>query len=144
MLLTVLDRLREAGVSVRAEGDKIIAHPKGAVTDDLRALMRAHKAALLDAIRDGTAYTTADLTEMDKLLKEICELEDRSDKELAELRDQRSRMAPANVLKALDALRIARDEAMKTWPDAPATRARIVLCDLTPIAEPQARTMKAA
>jgi hypothetical protein len=144
MLLTVFDRLQQAGVSVRAEGDKIIAHPKGAVTDDLRSLMKAHKSGLLEAVRDGTTYTTADLAEMDKLLREICELEGRSDDELDELLGQRSRMAPVNVLNALAALRIARERALAPWPERPTTRARITLCELTPIAEPQAQTMKAA
>jgi hypothetical protein len=144
MFLTVLDRLQEAGISLRAEGDKIIAHPKGAVTDDLRSLMRTHKSGLLEAVRDGTTYTNADLAEMDKLLGEICELEGRSDDELAKLLDQRSRMAPVNVLNALAALRIARERALAPWPERPATRARITLCELTPIAEqPRAQTMKA-
>jgi hypothetical protein len=144
MLLPVLDRLQQAGVSLRAEGDKIVAHPKSAVTDDLRALMRAHKAGLLEAIRDGMTYTTADLAEISKLLREICEIEGRSDGELAELLDEAWRMAPVNVLKALAALRISRDEALKPWPERPTTRAVISLCELTPIAEqPKVQTTKA-
>lgn len=43
----ILGRLSAAGLHLRAEGGKLIARPKEAVTDDLRGLMRDHKAELL-------------------------------------------------------------------------------------------------
>ena len=43
----ILGRLEAAGLHLRAEGGKLIARPKEAVTDDLRGLIRRHKAELL-------------------------------------------------------------------------------------------------
>lgn len=43
----ILGRLEAAGLQLRAEGGRLIARPKEAVTDDLRGLMRGHKAELL-------------------------------------------------------------------------------------------------
>jgi hypothetical protein len=126
--MPVLERIRQAGVSLRAEGDKIIASPKGAVTEELRALMRAHKAELLQEF--WQEYTDADLAEIDRLIVELCHLEGRSVEELDALLDERRRMAPVNVKKALAALRIATREALAPWPERPAKRAQITLCEL--------------
>jgi hypothetical protein len=46
----VLARLAAVGVRLRREADRIIATPKDAITDEARALIRAHKAELLDAL----------------------------------------------------------------------------------------------
>ncbi len=46
----LLERLRTAGVRVSVEGDALIAEPRTALTDDLRAAIRAHKPELLAAL----------------------------------------------------------------------------------------------
>ncbi|GAA4403147.1 hypothetical protein [Quisquiliibacterium transsilvanicum] len=46
----VLDRLRTAGVTVIAEAGALVASPSWALTDELRALIRQHKTAILDLI----------------------------------------------------------------------------------------------
>lgn len=76
-------------------------------------------------------YTRADLTELDRLLLEMAEIEGWTPAELGDLQDERRRMAPCNVRKALAALRIARDGALAPWPEKPAKRAQITLCELT-------------
>jgi hypothetical protein len=82
---------------------------------------------------DPTAwdYTVVELQEMDRLLLELAELEQWDADELHVLLDERRRMAPVNVRKALAALRLAHGEAMAPWPEPPARRARITLCELT-------------
>src|SRR5690242_18405735 len=43
-------RLREAGLKLTARGDTLLVEPRGALTDDLRALIRANKSAILEAL----------------------------------------------------------------------------------------------
>ena len=51
----LLDHLRDAGVIFTPEGDKLsYLAPPGALSDDLRAAMRAHKAELLAMLEAGT------------------------------------------------------------------------------------------
>jgi len=54
----ILARLKAAGLHLRAEGGNLAASPKSALTDDLRALMRAHKAELLQALQPAPAVPT--------------------------------------------------------------------------------------
>lgn len=75
-------------------------------------------------------YTIADLTEMDRKLRELAVMEGWDEQELSNTLDQRSRMAPANVFKALGTIRAAHDACLKVWPEVPPTRSRIVLCEL--------------
>ena len=56
----VLGRLEAAGLHIRAEAGKLIARPKEAVTEDLRALMRAHKAELLSVLAGVPEHAHAD------------------------------------------------------------------------------------
>lgn len=139
----VLDVVRRAGVSLRAEEGRLIASPKNSVTPELRKMLQENKATLLKCLSgtdvadvalpegDGGDYTEADLAQMDRLIGELCELEGRDDTERRALQDERRRMAPVNVLRALAALRIARDQALAIWPDRHTKRARITLCELT-------------
>jgi hypothetical protein len=76
-------------------------------------------------------YTVVELQEMDRLLRQLAELEGWSAAQLEMMLDERRRMAPVNVRKALAALRLAHGEAMAPWPEPPARRARITLCELT-------------
>lgn len=76
-------------------------------------------------------YELADLKEMDRLLKELADLEGWTDAELADLLDERRRMAPANVRSMLEAVRKAHAMALAPWPDSPKERSSIVLCPLT-------------
>lgn len=46
----VLATLRKAGITISVDGDKVIARPKAALTDDLRGLIRANKAGLMAEI----------------------------------------------------------------------------------------------
>jgi hypothetical protein len=76
-------------------------------------------------------YELADLKEMDRLLKELADLEGWTDAELADLLDERRRMAPANVRSMLEAVRKAHAMALAPWPEPPKERSNIVLCPLT-------------
>jgi hypothetical protein len=51
----VLHRLRERGVHLRAQGETLVAAPRNALTDELRALIRNHKQTLLDALASEPA-----------------------------------------------------------------------------------------
>jgi hypothetical protein len=46
----VLAHLSAIGVRLSREGDSLIAEPRSALTDDARAMIRAHKAELLQAL----------------------------------------------------------------------------------------------
>jgi hypothetical protein len=43
-------QLRESGLTIKMDGDALRVSPKDALTDETRALIRAHKAELLDAL----------------------------------------------------------------------------------------------
>jgi hypothetical protein len=75
-------------------------------------------------------YTDRDLAEMDRLIRELAQLEGWENDELEQMLDERRRMAPCNVRKALAALRIATREALAPWPNRPAKRARVTLCEM--------------
>lgn len=47
---TILVELKSKGLRLARDGDDLIVTPKSALTDDLRALIRAHKAELLEAV----------------------------------------------------------------------------------------------
>jgi hypothetical protein len=76
-------------------------------------------------------YELSDLQEMDRLLRELADLEGWTVEELADLLDERRRMAPANVRSMLEAVRTAHALALAPWPEAPKERSDIVLCPLT-------------
>jgi hypothetical protein len=46
----ILDTLKAHGVSLTRDGEDLIATPKAALTDELRALIKAHKPELLEAV----------------------------------------------------------------------------------------------
>ena len=145
---------RNAGVSLRAEDDRIVAGPRGAVTDELRILIRANKAALLaflsptetdvahvagamgDQGRQALGSTGTkecdldDLREMDRLLRELAKFEGWTASELEQQLDERRRMAAVNVPGALQALREAVARCESILPEKPKERAKIVLCRL--------------
>lgn len=54
----VLERLSAYGVRLEREGAALVAMPKAALTDELRALIRDHKPALLDALAGAPAAPT--------------------------------------------------------------------------------------
>ena len=49
----VLERLSACGVRLMREGDALVAIPKEALNDELRALIRAHKPELIQALGNG-------------------------------------------------------------------------------------------
>ncbi|MEW8131549.1 MAG: hypothetical protein AB2758_21050 [Candidatus Thiodiazotropha endolucinida] len=49
----VITQLAGMGITLEIDGDSIWAYPKSALSDDARQLIRLHKPALLDALRDG-------------------------------------------------------------------------------------------
>ncbi|MFT4268572.1 MAG: hypothetical protein QM586_15340, partial [Xenophilus sp.] len=60
---TVLDTLRAAGLDIEATtAGTIKAHPASRLTDDLRGLIRDHKAELLDYLRAAANEPEPDLT----------------------------------------------------------------------------------
>ncbi len=75
-------------------------------------------------------YTLADLVEMDDLIRQLAEIEGWTSAELAEARDERRRMAPARVPEVLRQLRYWVKAGLAGWPDKPAKRAQIRLCQL--------------
>lgn len=46
----ILERLRAEGITLRRDGPDLIVTPREALTDELRALILAHKAELLEAV----------------------------------------------------------------------------------------------
>lgn len=75
-------------------------------------------------------YTLADLEEMDRLLKQLADMEGWSADELADKLDQRKRMAPVNVMPVLREIRAAHKAAMAVWPEKPKQRSNLRLCKL--------------
>ena len=47
----ILDTLKAKGVRLTRDGGDLIATPRAALTDELRALIRQHKAELLEVLR---------------------------------------------------------------------------------------------
>ena len=53
----VLERLAEAGIFISIEGEgKLAAEPASSLTDELRSMIRANKAALLEMLAKQEAY----------------------------------------------------------------------------------------
>lgn len=143
----VLSLAQSAGVSLRVHGGRIIAAPKRAMDEKLRELIRANKDALLRVLTaqvadvahvalptaKGSDYTLADLAEVDRLLRELANLEEWPADELSQKLDQRQRMAPVRVPGALQELRAAHKAALAIWPNRPSKRSEIALCHLTVI-----------
>ena len=76
-------------------------------------------------------YTAADLVEMDRLIRQLAELEGWSEEELAAKLDELGRMAPINVPDALKRHQAANAAALAPWPNPPKERAVVRLCLLT-------------
>lgn len=55
----LLSELIGAGLAVKLIDDKILVSPKGRLTDPLRDAIRAHRAALVDALKPAPAMTAA-------------------------------------------------------------------------------------
>src|SRR5690349_789484 len=53
--LVLVARVHALGVAIRAEGSELVLAPAGVVPPDLKAELRAAKAALLTALRDDIA-----------------------------------------------------------------------------------------
>ena len=54
----VLARLAALGVRLNRDGDSLIAEPRSALTDEARAMIRAHKAELLATLQAGIGLPT--------------------------------------------------------------------------------------
>jgi hypothetical protein len=55
----ILAQLSALGVKLSREGDALIAQPRSALTDDARAMIRAHKGELLAALESLTGADSA-------------------------------------------------------------------------------------
>ena len=66
----VMGRLAAAGIQLTRNGDKLVAAPKECLDDDLRALIREHKAELLVALNPGTTGNA----ELDGLIAAVADL----------------------------------------------------------------------
>src|SRR5438105_3001211 len=90
----VLHRLQERGVHLRIQGDAIVAAPRDALTDELRALIREHKPALLDAMKaaqpclDELSNNEARELRREQAVQMLRELSSRRSAFLAEERDE--------------------------------------------------------
>ena len=78
---------------------------------------------------DELGYTLDELSEMDKLIREIAECEEWPQEALEAVLADRKRMAPVAVPDALQALRKAHREAVGRWPDTPAEKTTINLLE---------------
>ena len=56
----ILDALKAKGVRLTRDGGDLIATPRAALTDDLRALIRAHKVELLQAVERSSRPSSKD------------------------------------------------------------------------------------
>lgn len=56
--LDVLHLIRESGLTVTADGDRLIVNPSVRLTDDLRTLVRNNKSVVLDALESESAELT--------------------------------------------------------------------------------------
>lgn len=83
-----------------------------------------------EAAKQAWDYTLDDLQELEQILRELAQLEGWSAEELQARLWERQHMAPGNVRKALHALRLAHRSALATWPERPAKRAVVTLCEL--------------
>ncbi|HEY0607123.1 MAG TPA: amino acid adenylation domain-containing protein, partial [Herpetosiphonaceae bacterium] len=62
-IIELLDRLRELNITLWAEGDRLrFQAPKGALTDELRAMLAEHKAEVLVLLREAATATQAEHT----------------------------------------------------------------------------------
>ena len=146
----VLARIHDAGVHIRVEKGRIVAGPRSAITEELTALIRSYKDAIIAVVpedevthvtdvtdigehRGDVGYTKEDLAEMDSLIQQLAEIEHWSPEELAEAMDGRRRMAPARVQEVLQQLRYWVDSGIGRTPERPAKRSRIVFCRLSVI-----------
>lgn len=91
-----------------------------------RAAAEKHRAC---PSRAGDDPSQRELAELTKLIRELASLEGWTEQELAARLWERAHMAPANVRRALAALRIARDAALACWPTPPTNRAQFTLCE---------------
>lgn len=66
---TLLHTLRGMGLSLRAEGDKLLVFPKDAITDQTRALIRNHKTELLAQL---AANDPASVVDVDGRIQAAC------------------------------------------------------------------------
>lgn len=54
--MAVLDTLRASGLTVTADGDRLIVAPSSAITPQLRQIIRDHKTEILDALADDRRH----------------------------------------------------------------------------------------
>lgn len=54
--MSALDTLRHAGLTVEAEGDRLLVQPRSLLNEDLRALLREHKPEILALLRDAAPF----------------------------------------------------------------------------------------
>lgn len=59
--MALLAQLRERGLRVVAQGDALLVEPRSALTDELRAMIRANKPQLLRELASGGGSLPADL-----------------------------------------------------------------------------------
>ncbi len=50
----IMKQLRESGLTLTADGDRLLVEPKAAITDQHRAMIRQHKPALLALLSGKT------------------------------------------------------------------------------------------
>lgn len=100
---------------------KAVSRPRSAPTKPARAL---------PPLATQKDYAPADLEEMDRLIRELAQMEGWPAEELTDKLDQRRRMAPVNVLPVLREIREAHRAALAVWPHKPAKRSDIRLCKL--------------
>lgn len=55
----ILSLLLREGLTLTADDDRLIVEPAGSITEQHRAVIRAHKAELLDLLRSGATPATA-------------------------------------------------------------------------------------
>lgn len=71
---TILDTIRAAGLTLQAQGNLIRACPKGALTPELRTLIRAHRNVLLEHLVVNTKVNTGQVDDSLAKLRESFDL----------------------------------------------------------------------
>lgn len=125
---SVLERLAVAGIALTPKDGGVIATPRSALTDELRDLIRANKPDIIKLLEGD--YTTSDLTELEDVISKVAALEDWPTADLERAHASRLRMAPARVLRVLEAYRAAHKAAVDAKPNPAPARARIAVCEL--------------
>ena len=98
----LLARITAAGLTVEADGDRLLVRPRERLTVELRETIRSHNPELLALLTSDVVTPTPDLSpELDALIRRVASFHGFSDEDLGEARA----IAAADVANALTCFR---------------------------------------